>query len=146
MRLECNLPRLDTQITKLKAKATEKAHRLPDDHLRKLAFENNQQPRMKKSNWRTKSQQLPFQLTSMERRVPLEHFKFPPWNDAPCLEVSSSLEGVQSRMESVQVTRAPSIQRIRKVNADIIIYTCRWICIWRDGDGWYWSCCYRRYS
>ena len=123
LRLECGLPSFGTQVTRMIAKAAEKAHRLPADHPRRLAFENDQAPRIKKSTWRSKAKELNFQLTNMENRAPIEHYKFHPWTDAPCLEVYASLEGVKSRLDDIQVRRASSIRRIQEVNADLTIYT-----------------------
>ena len=123
LRLECGLPSLGTQINRLVMKAAEKAARLPEEHPRKIAYEKKQPPRLKKSSWRAKTNELRFFIPNMDDRAPMEYFEYPPWTDAPCLEIYTSLEGVKSRMDDLQIRKEASIRRIEAVNADLTIYT-----------------------
>ena len=84
MRFQCGLPSLQTQMNRIVMKTAEKAVTLPKHHPRRLAFEHQQPPRIKKPLWRSKSTDMRFLFLNMENRTEISHFKYPSWTDAPC--------------------------------------------------------------
>jgi ribonuclease HI len=135
--LKCPIPALRTEVgesieftTDIKRSAliaTEKSHRLPDGHPRKLALATshpNQRRNLKKHSWRSlvDSQQGSIPPELLDRK-PMPFFLSPPWSAPSALEIYPHLRGVASRHDPVEVKIAAAIDRIRDVNADITIYT-----------------------
>ena len=124
LRLECGLPGFKTSADRLALKAAEKAIRLPEEHPRKLAYEGVVGHTRKQSNWRTRSHQLARQLPrDLVPRANINYFPCAPWITAPMLTVYPFLEGVESRLDEIQIKKEATLARIREVSADIVVYT-----------------------
>ena len=101
----------------------EKAIRLPEDHPRSIAFHNQTIRRLKQDHWRSKATELLSRLPlELNQRVDIKHFTTKPWMEAKCLEIHPQLGSI-NRNDEEEKKREESLQRIRQVDAQIVIYT-----------------------
>ena len=125
--LEAGEESLKTQFQRNAVIAAEKALRLPQDHPRRIAYEQtNTSKRIQRKSWGTTSRDLLQNLPNneeMSNRKPLVYFNHPPWIPDPRITIFSTLPGIESKNADQQHILESALTQIRSFNPTYTIYT-----------------------
>ena len=125
LRAEANIPSFESVITANYMRSWEKAHRLPENHPRRLAIASTVRQRLKRPNWRKKASELSALYIPAEddQRKALTYFTTPPWQlGIGSAQVFPKLAGITGRNDNDQVKLDAALTRIREVDGTFTIY------------------------
>ena len=123
--LEAGIPNIRTDIARMSAIAAEKCLRLPPDHPRRMAYD--QQVRNKgtgRKSWGTIAKAYILSApASTELRKQLNPFATPPWIECPNLTILPDLPGIANKDDDKSVIINAAMTHLRSLNPTITIYT-----------------------
>jgi ribonuclease HI len=125
LRAEADVSSFTSNIRANCMRSMEKAHRLPEDHPRKLAIASTIRQRLKRENWRKQATELAsiFLTDKQYQRSPLVYFTTPPWSlGIGNTQVFPSLPGISGRNDEEEVKLEAALHRIRDLGCTFAVY------------------------
>ena len=124
LRKEAGITSYRTSSNRALTRSREKAERLPENHPRQLAVTSSVAKRTTRESWISKSDKMLSRLPeSAKQRKPLSYHQHPPWEMNTDFKVSLEVPGVKGRDDEDNTKLTASINRIRQLNADTVVYT-----------------------
>ena len=105
-------------------RAAEKAHRMPEDHPRKIALEGSTKTKNQRTSWRSVSKQLmeEYKIDDTSARQPIQFFAREPWISPSNLTVFLEIPGYRDCRDDAGKLAA-TLSRIRSISPRLVIYT-----------------------
>ena len=126
MRLEMDLPSIQSTIKSACMKAREKALRLPQDHPRRECLDQPANIRLeRRANCRTSGIKMEEQLPAeASNRKQLLHYEVPPWKqDIGQTKIQPELPGITGKFDDPDKILNTALAQINSYRADYVIYT-----------------------
>ena len=126
LRVEAGITSFKTNAIRNCLRSHEKAHRLPDDHPRRLALAEATPRRNNRQSWfsRAPSVSKYFNITlPIRETVSIRRYTRDPWSYPNNFSVFNTLVGISNKDISSPLCQAAAAERITTLGPDIVIYT-----------------------
>ena len=125
LRVEAGITSFKTNAIRNCLRSHEKAHRLPDDHPRRLALAEATPRRNNRQSWfsRAPSVSKYFNVPCLSERQSIRRYTRDPWSYPNNFSVFNTLGGISNKDISSPLCQAAAAERITTLGPDIVIYT-----------------------